>query len=43
MAEVARRVGCSRDAAYKRVQRALKLLRERYAGREDRLDHEEKS
>jgi RNA polymerase sigma-70 factor (ECF subfamily) len=30
MAEVARRVGCSREAAYKRLQRISKRLRERY-------------
>ena len=30
MAEVARRVGCSRDAAYKRVRRIIQRLRERY-------------
>jgi len=31
MAQVARRVGCSRDAAYKRIHRLIKRLRERYA------------
>jgi len=30
MAEVARRLGCSRDAAHKRVQRIVQRLRERY-------------
>lgn len=31
MAEVARRVGCSRNAAYKRLARTIRQLRERYA------------
>jgi RNA polymerase sigma-70 factor, ECF subfamily len=31
MAEVARRVGCSRNAAYKRLHRTIRRLRERYA------------
>jgi RNA polymerase sigma factor (sigma-70 family) len=31
MAKLARRLGCSRAAAYKRVQRALQSLRDRYA------------
>jgi len=30
MAEVARRVGCSRETAYKRLQRLIRRLRERY-------------
>jgi RNA polymerase sigma-70 factor (ECF subfamily) len=30
MAEVARRVGCSREVAYKRLQRVIRRLRERY-------------
>jgi len=30
MAEVARRLGCSRNVAYKRVQRIIKRLRDRY-------------
>jgi RNA polymerase sigma factor (sigma-70 family) len=30
VAEVARRVGCSRAAAYKRLERAIRRLRERY-------------
>jgi RNA polymerase sigma factor (sigma-70 family) len=32
MAEVARRAGCSREVAYKRLQRIIKRLRDRYAG-----------
>jgi RNA polymerase sigma factor (sigma-70 family) len=31
MAEVARRVGCSREVAYKRLQRIIQRLRKRYA------------
>ncbi len=30
MKEIARRVGCSKEAAYKRLQRIIKRLRERY-------------
>jgi RNA polymerase sigma-70 factor (ECF subfamily) len=42
VAQVARRVGCSRDAAYKRLQRIIKRLRERYDVGADRPSHEKK-
>ena len=42
MAKVARRVGCSRQAAYKRVQRLLQRLRDRYAA-EPRAPGEEEN
>jgi RNA polymerase sigma-70 factor (ECF subfamily) len=45
MAEVARRLGCSRNVAYKRVQRIIKRLRDRYGVEPDlpKKDQEQES
>ncbi|MBM4025309.1 MAG: sigma-70 family RNA polymerase sigma factor [Planctomycetes bacterium] len=39
VAEVARRLGCSREAAYKRLQRTIQRLRERYASQRNRTEN----
>lgn len=43
MAEVARQVGCSRNAVYKRLARTIRRLRERYAAEPPELGDEDRT